>query len=475
MQMPQNAWAPRTAGASTASSNPTAQPGTRIPSSVLYAVDFPPLKKVVAASPAVHRVPPEVICEVFALTMPYGTQRLGRHETERPPWQLGHICRLWRDTALAYPPLWSTISLIASGEMPNDGLCPPEMVETLLRRSGNSSLTVSIFWNTSTSSSSKSLHQLLRHSHRWKTARVRDLPVELLGRVKGKLQCLDTLELPHPHPETHDIFALTPNLRKVFLADANYRTTRPLFDSKVQLPWSQLTHFRGCYASAEPALKLLEAAPNLIEVGLGVLGQEPTAPFDVALPQLQRLTIVSIGPLMTSVLAPALQQVWIAGRVITSLHDCIRRSSCQLSKLVVYDVGNPSSLIPLLQAVPTLRTLFITLTATSMSASEFHSALKVVTDNRSRATICPNLSHIAVGVSSPGFKLDTFLDMVESRWYTERPSRLAFVRVFYRRRGEAFDREANLRIGAMIAEGLNIDLDMEPNQFPPEYVNVGRP
>ncbi|KAJ7076709.1 hypothetical protein C8R44DRAFT_565689, partial [Mycena epipterygia] len=48
----------------------------------------------------VRRVPPELICEIFALTFFSGPR------PKDPPWHLGHICRSWRESALSYPILW---------------------------------------------------------------------------------------------------------------------------------------------------------------------------------------------------------------------------------------------------------------------------------------------------------------------------------------------------------------------------------
>ncbi|KAJ7185192.1 hypothetical protein C8R46DRAFT_1207379 [Mycena filopes] len=445
--------------ASAASSNPTlttARPGMRIAPSVLYAANFPPLHKAAVASP-VHRMPPELICEVFAWTMPCGT---GRHGNPKTPWHLGHICRLWRDIAIAYHPLWSTVSLFATGASQMDRLCPPEMIQTLLHRSGNAS-----------TSSSESLNQLLQHSHRWTTARVHDWPVELLTSDKGRIPRLQAIGLYSSNGATTDlqnILALAPNLRKVFLANLNYRTPILLARSEDQFPWSQLTHFRGRYPSDERCLTHLKAAPNLVEVGLAVVGWPPTATSHVVLPKLQRLGLISpAAGLLAFVSAPALQQIWKSSdsEEFDALGACIRRSSCQLLKLVGDNVADPSSVIPILQATPTLRALFIKLSVTSPSATELLSALKSKVDPS--RTICPNLSHIVIGVRAE-FNLAGFLDVLESRWRTNsaRPSPLAVVRVFYRTQGAVFDREENLRIGALLTEGLNIEINREAQDFP---------
>ncbi|KAF8196903.1 hypothetical protein K438DRAFT_1585606, partial [Mycena galopus ATCC 62051] len=51
----------------------------------------------------VRRIPPELICEIYAWTWASCKSDYSRHE---PPWFLGQICRSWRHFALSYPPLW---------------------------------------------------------------------------------------------------------------------------------------------------------------------------------------------------------------------------------------------------------------------------------------------------------------------------------------------------------------------------------
>ncbi|KAJ7087071.1 hypothetical protein C8R44DRAFT_564826, partial [Mycena epipterygia] len=50
---------------------------------------------------SVRRVSPELICEIFALTLSTTGPR-----AKVPPWHLGQICRSWRKSAISYPILW---------------------------------------------------------------------------------------------------------------------------------------------------------------------------------------------------------------------------------------------------------------------------------------------------------------------------------------------------------------------------------
>ncbi|KAJ7721868.1 hypothetical protein B0H16DRAFT_1386024, partial [Mycena metata] len=88
---------------------------------------------------AARRMPAEILSEIFSLTLP-PIRRIDKKTMEQPPWRLGHICRRWRAAALGYFPLWSSITIMSGGA----AACPPKAVETILRRSGNASLTVTI-------------------------------------------------------------------------------------------------------------------------------------------------------------------------------------------------------------------------------------------------------------------------------------------------------------------------------------------
>ncbi|KAJ6580254.1 hypothetical protein B0H10DRAFT_1689811, partial [Mycena sp. CBHHK59/15] len=60
----------------------------------------------------VRRLSPEILCEIFAFTLPY-TAHVGGHgkDVEKSPWYLGHVSRDWRTIAIAYGSLWSSVEV----------------------------------------------------------------------------------------------------------------------------------------------------------------------------------------------------------------------------------------------------------------------------------------------------------------------------------------------------------------------------
>ncbi|KAJ6609805.1 hypothetical protein B0H10DRAFT_1735354, partial [Mycena sp. CBHHK59/15] len=57
----------------------------------------------------IRRLPPEILCEIFALMLPFNTAHVSGQLVGKSPWYLGHISRPWRAVATAHEPLWSFI------------------------------------------------------------------------------------------------------------------------------------------------------------------------------------------------------------------------------------------------------------------------------------------------------------------------------------------------------------------------------
>ncbi|KAJ7696389.1 hypothetical protein B0H14DRAFT_804714 [Mycena olivaceomarginata] len=133
----------------------------------------------------VRRVPPELICEILALSVsgdddeePTESDTPPLHIRQicglnKPPWHLGHICGSWRRTVLGCPTLWSSIILPSSSEpFPSDHHSLLLMIETQLVRSADAPLRVCCqCWASNQHEDSPDLDAvtlLLAHSSRWR-------------------------------------------------------------------------------------------------------------------------------------------------------------------------------------------------------------------------------------------------------------------------------------------------------------------
>ncbi|KAJ7629704.1 hypothetical protein DFH06DRAFT_1225202 [Mycena polygramma] len=94
----------------------------------------------------VRRMPPELICEIFALAW-FSEDDLNRtiprkSELRAPPWNFGLICRSWRRTALAYTGFWTSVTIPSSPTSESVTAARTSMIQTQLFRSGNAPLRV---------------------------------------------------------------------------------------------------------------------------------------------------------------------------------------------------------------------------------------------------------------------------------------------------------------------------------------------
>ncbi|KAJ7656815.1 hypothetical protein DFH06DRAFT_465563 [Mycena polygramma] len=299
----------------------------------------------------VRRMPPELICAIFALTLPKDDN------FPAPPWYLGHTCRTWRASALGYPHLWSSITVPSS---PLSAVRFLPILETQLLRSANAPLNVC--WpDVQSHVDPRLLRLILPHSDRWRTLCIyADRPnservLEWLQPTKGNLGRLEKLELVNGRYTTiPDIFSVTPSLRNVIVTDTELLG----MSISITVPWEQITHYRGAY-SADRHLEILAAAPNLLECSLAFdvgYAFEPHAPPPITLPLLRRLYVEESG-FLANVITPSLEELTTLHRPSTVL-PLIRRSSCTLKKLALQRPMT-SEIIPVLRGLPSLTDLLL--------------------------------------------------------------------------------------------------------------------
>ncbi|KAG5638529.1 hypothetical protein DXG03_004113, partial [Asterophora parasitica] len=72
------------------------------------------LERLHAAIAPYKRLPPEILAEIFMLTLPEDGRRLIPEYSEDTPWTLLSVCSHWRALVLGLPALWGTIHLVES-------------------------------------------------------------------------------------------------------------------------------------------------------------------------------------------------------------------------------------------------------------------------------------------------------------------------------------------------------------------------
>ncbi|KAK7042092.1 hypothetical protein R3P38DRAFT_2888522, partial [Favolaschia claudopus] len=314
----------------------------------------------------VRRIAPEILGEIFRLTLPH-TRRVGARVASVAPWLLCHVSRNWRAVARGDALLWSHIRVNTISPIPDQAhpLCP---LETQIRLSANAPLTIDFFvgpgvhrhGNRHVPHIRRLLDAIVRQSNRWEIARLywsadsSDSLASLAGIV-AQLAQLRHLAF-HPYLRTTElpvallsIFAAAPALREVLLTDDGFCSPSP----QLELPWPQLTLLRLC-SSQSYLFKSLPRAVNLMECAIGPIQGIADPCFDVLLlPSLRRLTLYRTEPWL-GLKTPLLEYLHLEGPIdpipqILSSNPLPHLKSLKLTEIMS---DAPTTLPILLRHVP---------------------------------------------------------------------------------------------------------------------------
>ncbi|KAJ7164489.1 hypothetical protein C8R46DRAFT_1099686 [Mycena filopes] len=379
----------------------------RVPSAKDFGDDAPSL--------VLNTVPTEILCNIFRLTLPWHrrVRRFsGAYELVlTPPWRLALVCRRWREIALGDPSLWShvVIEYLRGLSLTQiEERYPLAALEAQLSRSGTALLDVTLATYDGGQHELDAAAQLLgrlevlvRYSHRlegfsfgWKTSETDggalwqpssspQLPL-LLAQMTGHLPHLRRLhftsyeQLP---PETSEVFRVAPQLREVFLTEAN-RHGRSLPSPHVSAPWEQITHF-SARLDRSLHLAILRRTEHLVECRLNVsytASHSATPP--IVLPHLRRLS-VSGQDILLSINAPNLQYLFLSAPDMVP--PFIQRSQCSLKGFTVYSATKSDLLYSL-----TTITSILHLHAVLINADGITQLLQDV------ARLCPQLASLSL-------------------------------------------------------------------------------
>jgi hypothetical protein len=231
-------------------------------------------------------------------------------------------------------------------------------------------------------------------------------------------------------------FLAAPALREVILTDRKFTFNSP---GSINIPWAQITHYRGKF-HRERQLEILRDAPALLECAMGLvydyfIGQNGSFAM-VTMPRLRRLCVKGTR-ILDSIETPVLQSLFsLQNPTLDNILPFIRRSACPLTKLVLMQCRISSELITLLQILPP--TLIHLVIGCQFDAPRMPSTLlSLMTISAAVPDLCPNLTSFWYGYEpaedeeDSNFPRDPFFAMVQSRLQPTRPFRLACLRVFH--------------------------------------------
>ncbi|KAJ7274953.1 hypothetical protein C8J57DRAFT_238330 [Mycena rebaudengoi] len=172
---------------------------------------------------ALHRLPSEILCDIFALIPPDAKRMSGIKEETKSIAQvhllrLAGVCSRWRVLVMGSPALWSEVLLKPMDWAHSDGPAQARMLGLLkfaLDRGANWPLTLHVGQHPKP----KSLLLLAQYSRRWcrVTLSLMDHNIQHLSAVKGQLPLLEALtihgdSLRERGPDLFDLFGDAPRL-----------------------------------------------------------------------------------------------------------------------------------------------------------------------------------------------------------------------------------------------------------------------
>ncbi|KAJ3764226.1 hypothetical protein EV360DRAFT_65665 [Lentinula raphanica] len=308
-------------------------------------------------------LPAEILCEIFIYLLP----EEGWQGMCPPQLVVTQVCSYWRNVAIAYPRLWSTINIVK----PTQRHIP--MTRLWLERAAKCPLILYIDQDYRKqvefhSATDSIIELLLPHAHRWKVATFKlrtGVQFSLLAFSYTKFPLLESLYFDAtylgrrnqdtrwtPDALRHVQEIIAPS--SVSLRQLTWKINGQLV-GVLSLPSTKLTHLRGNFTIEPRFLQLLSEMHNLQTLRLDAcrqnVGSQPDTSLwqPIVLPQLHTLDLR---------IFPDLSQVFLALtttpnlKVLSTLHlspsegrqallSLIRRSQCELEAFA-YDCAGQS-------------------------------------------------------------------------------------------------------------------------------------
>ncbi|KAJ7059693.1 hypothetical protein C8F01DRAFT_1145351, partial [Mycena amicta] len=371
---------------------------------------------------AVRRLPPELLGGIFYLV---ATANWDDTDPEsglrrKPPWTLGLVCRPWRAAALGYTALWDTIRI--------HNFANRAQLREQLERAKQAPLRVWIDQSYGPVSETPFvLDLILPTSARWVALQLHqiggtDQHTEWMSSLEGRLLLLERLEVFMSTQASFppDLFLSAPRLSRVLLLSASVTDCSP---PDMELPWEQITHFRGAYRPAEH-FTILQCASNLVECVLGTNGGTyPTPEDDVLLPHLRCIRLENTS-FLDRITAPSLCAlcVWceeeggLVDAGIEKVVPFVRRSGCTLTKLALFDCyAEPEATLSLLRELSTLESVLLEVHTQDQAQQELLDALMVPPRPAAGVILLPKLRSLIYGFPPNFNATPRVVEMVRSR------------------------------------------------------------
>lgn len=430
-------------------------------------------------------LPLEVLSEIF-LHCTNGA--MDDVNTIKKPLLLSQICTKWRAAALCTPRLWSRMFICISQAC---AASQGSLMETWMARSGVCPLTIFLFWEESTQSTSHpAVEAMIGHCTRWQNMLI-FMPLSAFGSltsVANQLPLLGELSLGTGDKLSDSIsytvrtmFQHAPRLRSFECVNI-----RPF---QFAVPWTQLREIPVISACPQECVEVLRRSSVLEEATLVPIDHVPALPMiELSVTSsVKRLTLlsdplnpnVSTLPVFEKVSAPDLVFLKVAHSILVNWLPM--QSFLMPTALTVLELRRafiPSNgLISCLRSTPSLVRLIVELVPFGpplfdtrlLRELAFH-RLENSTDQAGSGYLVPKLTDFAVLSSTlvhtgPFVLNEAFIDMIDSRFFLNQlseetsgsmaaVSRMRWVRI--KTRAEYVEPEIYGRVAALRRGGLDI-------------------
>ncbi|KAJ7192826.1 hypothetical protein GGX14DRAFT_479570 [Mycena pura] len=272
-------------------------------------------------------LPTEIICEIFIRFIPI-YPLCPPFFGPLSPTVLTHICRKWRDIALATSELWRAISLSKIRE-------PFDPRDIWLSASSRLPISISIRGERGDRSCEVQLFAAVLPYHtRWEYLTLHLRGTYILPAIEGEMPLLRHLNLDLEELDEVAVFHGVPLLRTAILKFGAIWG--------VILPWTQLTSLTLHGRPLETCVEILRRTPNLVHctLDLAICGHESRIP-DVVLPYLESFRCTDewdncyIPGCLMAIIVPSLRSLQISEYLIRPdpvdfLDAFISKSGCNL-------------------------------------------------------------------------------------------------------------------------------------------------
>jgi hypothetical protein len=413
-----------------------------------------------------RRMPPEILSEIFTLTLPSdrAVVERGKIDLRDSPWMLTRICGRWRTVALASSSLWSFVAINCEDNL--SAAYPLSLIRTQLQRAKHIRIHF-LAEDRLTQYQMDILQLLVDHSPLWEEVYLLVTPgflpiittlhdrIPLLRRVW--IECRESYTEAGSNPPQLEAFNClrgAPVLRDVSLILEDHILS-------VTLPAHQLTRYH-LYGTWEQHIHILMTAKNLTEARICICDEETSlaAPGTIIeLCGLRRL-YVSRADVLDFLRLPALHDVafYHESRELDTmqyLDSIVERSSCVLRRLCVEGLPVADMVTDILRTHQAIAELVVILLEPDSSVDADSLIGHLAGQNTEGVfTLAPQLNGMFFGCQNGNsFDYGLYHDMLLSRWKT---GALKSAGLTTYSDSERPDSSTYHRLDALRADGLNL-------------------